>query len=90
MELNQAVTLKCPKLTENEQTDFEVNLSKFLQNRRTDESQSLTHLLQDVNLKTIPKEMFVWLEAIATILRSVEVSEEDTSTLLVLVIRDIV
>ncbi len=78
--------LTCPKLTKNEQTDFEINLSKFLQNQRTDESQSLTHLLQNVNLKTIPKEMFIWLEAIATVLQTVEVGEEDTSTLLVLVI----
>ncbi|MCP3686348.1 MAG: hypothetical protein GY861_27200, partial [bacterium] len=45
LELNQAVTLRCPKLTENEQMDFEVNLSRFLQEQRTDESQSLTHLL---------------------------------------------
>ncbi len=58
--------LKCPKLTENEQMDFEMDLSKFLQNQQTDESQSLTHLLQDVNLKAVPKEMFVWLEAIAS------------------------
>ncbi|MCP3681745.1 MAG: hypothetical protein GY861_03555, partial [bacterium] len=90
LELNQVVTLRCPKLTENEQMDFEVNLSKFLQNQWTDKSQSLTHLLQDVNLKAIPKEMFVWLEAIATILRTIEVDEENVSTLLVLVIQDVV
>ncbi len=90
LELNQAVTVRCPKLTENEQMNFEVNLSKFLQNQQTDESQSLTHLLQNVNLKTIPKEMFIWLEAIATVLQTVEVGEENISTLLVLVIRDIV
>ncbi len=80
--------LKCPKLTGNEQMDFEVDLSKFLQNQQTDES--LPHLLQDVNLKAVPKEMFVWLEAITTILQTMEVNEENASTLLVLVIRDIV
>ncbi|MCP3683949.1 MAG: hypothetical protein GY861_14795, partial [bacterium] len=31
LELNQATMLRCPKLTENEQMDFERNLSKFLQ-----------------------------------------------------------
>ncbi|MCP3685677.1 MAG: hypothetical protein GY861_23775, partial [bacterium] len=79
LELNQAVTLRCPKLTENEQMDFEVNLSTFLQEQWTDESQSLTHLLQNINLKKIPKEMFVWLEAIATVLQMAEVSEENIS-----------
>ncbi|MCP3686053.1 MAG: hypothetical protein GY861_25690 [bacterium] len=77
-------------MTENEQTDFEINLSKFLQNQWTDESQSLSHLLQNVNLKKIPKDMFIWLEAIATVLQTAEVGEENISTLLVLVIRDIV
>ncbi len=65
---------KCPKLTGNEQTDFEIDLSKFLQNQQTDESQSLTHLLQDVNLKAVPKEMLIWLEAIATVLRTMEIN----------------
>ncbi|MCP3683219.1 MAG: hypothetical protein GY861_11065 [bacterium] len=90
LELNQVATLRCPKLTENEQMDFEVNLSKFLQNQQTDKSQSLTHLLQNVNLKAIPKEMLVWLEAIATVLRTMKISEEETSTLLVLIIQDMV
>ncbi len=78
LELNQAVTLRCPKLTENKQVDFEVNLSKFLQEQQTEESQSLAHILQNVNLKKIPKEMFVWLESIAKVLQIAEVDEENT------------
>ncbi len=76
LRLSQTVMLKCPKLTGNEQMDFEMDLSKFLQSQQTDESQSLTHLLQNINLKAVPKELFVWLEAIATVLRTMEINKE--------------
>ncbi len=66
--------------------DFEVNLSKFLQEQQADESQSLAHILRNVNLKKIPKDMFVWLEAIAKVLQTAEVDEENISTLLGLII----
>ncbi len=86
LKLEQTIVIKCPKLTGNEQMDFEMDLSKFLHDQQTDKSQSLTHLLQNVNLKAVPKEMFVWLEAIATVLRTMEIPEEEASTLLVLII----
>ncbi len=46
LNLDQQVTLKCPNLTENEQTDIEVNLSKFLWNQLTEGPQSLTFSLR--------------------------------------------
>ncbi len=86
LNLEQQVALKCPNLTEDEQTNIEVNLSKFLQNQLTEGPQSLTHLVQDVNLKKLPKKMFIWMESIANILKTMEIPNQNVATILVLII----